>query len=227
LEKIEGLEWIRILYCYPENLTDELIEEMRVNKKVCHYLDMPIQHASDPVLKRMARRMTQAMLKEKIAKLRAAIPDITLRTTLIIGFPGETEADFENLCEFIKEIRFDRLGVFTYSQEEDTPAAQFMDQIPEEIKHQRKDIIMALQHDIAVTLNQEKVGQVMKVLIEGKLADEEDVYMARSYQDAPEIDGQVFIPFEGELLSGDFVTVKIVEASEYDLIGEIVDEYCE
>ncbi len=221
LSSVEGIEWIRILYCYPENITDELIEEIKTNDKVCKYLDIPIQHAADPVLKRMARKSTHAELIEKMNKLRAEVPGIAIRTTLIVGFPGETEEDFGVLCDFVKEMRFDRLGVFTYSQEEGTPAARLKDQIDEEVKMQRKEIIMSMQHDISEVLTHEKIGRTMRVLIEGKLANE-PVYLARTYQDAPDIDGQVFVQYEGELISGDYVDVKITGASDYDLIGELV-----
>ncbi|PHV70647.1 30S ribosomal protein S12 methylthiotransferase RimO [Sporanaerobium hydrogeniformans] len=224
LGEVEGIEWIRVLYCYPENITDELIAEIKRNPKVCHYLDMPIQHAADPVLKRMARRTTNASLREVIHKLRREIPDIALRTTLIVGFPGETEEDFKVLCDFVSEMQFDRLGVFTYSQEEGTPAAKLKDQLDENVKIKRKESIMSLQQAISEKLTHSKIGQKMKVLIEGKLTDE-DVYIGRTYQDTPEIDGQVFIDFDGELLSGDFVEVRIIGANDYDLIGEISDEY--
>lgn len=226
LSMVEGIEWIRVLYCYPESITDELIEEIKNNPKVCKYLDIPIQHASNHVLKRMARRSSLEQLKERLGKLRAEIPTIALRTTLIVGFPGESEEDFNILYNFVKEMRFDRLGVFTYSQEEGTPAAQFEDQIDEKVKVKRRDAIMALQHGISKELTASKVGQVMKVLIEGKITDE-DVYIGRTYQDAPDIDGEVFVEYEGELISGDFVDVRITAANDYDLIGEIVDEYCE
>ena len=221
LSSVEGIEWIRILYCYPENITDELIEEIKTNDKVCNYLDIPIQHAADPVLKRMARKSTNSQLIEKMTKLRKEIPGIAIRTTLIVGFPGETEEDFEVLCNFVKEMRFERLGVFTYSQEEDTPAAKLDNQIDEDVKAKRKDIIMSIQHDISEALTHEKVGRTMRVLIEGKLANE-SVYLARTYQDSPEIDGQVFVQYEGELISGDYVDVKITGASDYDLIGELI-----
>ncbi|MEG2841355.1 MAG: 30S ribosomal protein S12 methylthiotransferase RimO [Cellulosilyticaceae bacterium] len=224
LSTIEGIEWIRILYCYPETLTDELIQEIKTNDKVCKYLDMPIQHAADPVLKRMARKSTNADLRERIGKLRAEVPGIAIRTTFIVGFPGETEEDFDALCDFVSDIRFDRLGVFTYSQEEGTAAAKLPEQIDEDIKVKRKDIIMTMQHDISEELTKSKVGQVMRVLIEGKITGE-DAYIARSYQDAPEVDGQVFVNYEGELISGDYVDVMITDASDYDLIGEIVDEH--
>lgn len=226
LSTVEGIEWIRVLYCYPESITDELIEEIKTNPKVCKYLDIPIQHAADNVLKRMARKSSLAQLKERIGKLRNEIPGIALRTTLIVGFPGETDEDFEILYNFVKEMRFDRLGVFTYSKEEGTPAAKFENQIDEKTKVKRRDAIMALQHGISKELTAEKVGKVMKVLIEGKITDE-DVYIGRTYQDAPDIDGEVFVEYEGELISGDFVDVRITGANDYDLIGEIVDEYCE
>jgi len=223
LSQVEGIEWIRILYCYPENLTEELIIEMRDNPKVCHYLDIPIQHASNTVLKRMARKSTNEDLRYKMKRLREEMPDITIRTTLIVGFPGETEEEFEELCDFVQDVEFDRLGVFTYSQEEGTPAARMEDQIEEEVKEKRKEIIMALQQDISARLNEKKVGREMEVLIEGKLTDE-PVYIGRSYQDAPEIDGQVFVQYEGELISGEYTKVKITKASDYDLIGEVLDE---
>ncbi len=226
LSTVEGIEWIRVLYCYPESITDELIEEIKNNPKVCKYLDIPIQHASNHVLKRMARRSSLEQLKERLGKLRTEVPHIALRTTLIVGFPGESEEDFNILYDFVKEMRFDRLGVFTYSQEEGTPAAQFEDQIDEKVKVKRRDAIMALQHGISKELTASKVGQVIKVLIEGKITDE-DVYIGRTYQDAPDIDGEVFVEYEGELISGDFVDVRITAANDYDLIGEIVDEYCE
>ncbi len=226
LGTIEGIEWIRILYCYPESITDELIEEIKTNPKVCKYLDIPIQHASTAVLKRMARKSSLEQLKERLGKLRSEIPGIALRTTLIVGFPGETEEDFNILYDFVKEMRFDRLGVFTYSKEEGTPAALFEDQIEEKIKIKRRDAIMALQHNISSELTAQKVGKVMKVLIEGKITGE-DVYIGRTYQDAPDIDGEVFVEYEGELISGDFVDVRITASNDYDLIGEIVDEYSE
>lgn len=226
LSTVEGIEWIRVLYCYPESITDELIEEIKTNPKVCKYLDIPIQHASTAVLKRMARKSSLEQLKERLGKLRQEIPGIALRTTLIVGFPGETEEDFQILYDFVKDMRFDRLGVFTYSKEEGTPAALFEDQIDEKTKIKRRDAIMALQHGISSELTAQKVGQTMKVLIEGKITDE-DVYIGRTYQDAPDIDGEVFVEYEGELISGDFVDVRITASNDYDLIGEIVDEYSE
>jgi ribosomal protein S12 methylthiotransferase len=226
LSHIQGIEWIRLLYCYPEGITDELIQEIKTNPKVCKYLDMPIQHASNAVLKRMARKSSLEYLKELLTKLRKEIPEIAIRTTLIVGFPGETQEDFDILCDFVQEIQFDRLGVFTYSQEEDTPAAAFEDQIDESVKQKRKEVLMNLQHSISEKLTRKKIGQTMEVVIEGRLT-EENVYIGRTYQDAPDIDGQVFIDYDGQLLSGDLVNVHIVDANDYDLIGEIVDEYSE
>lgn len=224
LSKVSGIEWIRILYCYPEGITDELIQEIKINPKVCKYLDIPIQHASDAVLKRMARKSTHAELRSVLTKLRSEIPEIAIRTTLIVGFPGENEEDFETLCDFVKEVQFDRLGVFTYSQEEDTPAASYQGQLDEKIKERRKEVLMDLQHQISKKLTRARIGSLMDVLIEGKLVDD-DVYIGRSYLDAPDIDGQVFIEYDGQLISGDFVKVRIVNANDYDLIGEIADEY--
>lgn len=226
LSKIEGIEWIRLLYCYPENITNELINEIKTNSKVCKYLDIPIQHASNNVLKRMGRKSRNEELKNLIYKLRQEIPEIAIRTTLITGFPGETEEDFNILCDFVKEMKFDRLGVFAYSQEEGTKAAEFEDQLDEKTKKKRRNTIMKIQRHISKDHNLAKIGKVMKVLIEGKIAGE-DVYVGRTYQDAPDIDGQVFIDYEGELISGDYVYTKIIQANDYDLIGEIVDEYSE
>lgn len=224
LGKIEGLEWIRILYCYPEEITDELIMAIKNEPKVCKYIDMPIQHADNTVLKHMGRRSSREQLDMIIAKMRHEIPEISLRTTLIVGFPGETQEQFENLLAFVEETRFDRLGVFTYSQEEDTPAATMANQIDQRIMDERRDIIMDLQQGISIEKNEEMVGRTSKVLIEGKLADEQ-VYIGRTYKDAPDIDGKVFVEYDGELISGDMVNVKILKAYEYDLIGEIDNEH--
>ena len=222
--KIEDLAWIRVLYCYPEEIYPELIETMKNQKKVCHYLDLPIQHVSDGILKRMGRRMTKAGLLELITSLREAMPDIALRTTLISGFPGETENDVEEVLSFIDEIEFDRLGVFTYSREDGTPAATMPEQIPEEIKAERRDRIMELQQEISLDKGESKIGQILDVVIEGKVADE-DAYIARSYADAPGVDGYVFIQnVYSDLMSGAFVKVRILSALEYDLIGELYDE---
>ena len=202
--KIDGLYWIRILYCYPEEITDELIETIRTEEKVCHYLDIPIQHASDNILKRMGRRTNQAELRDMIARLRERIPDICLRTTLITGFPGETQEDHEELMAFVDEMEFDRLGVFTYSEEEDTPAAEFEDQIEEEIKKDRQAEIMELQQEIAFEKAENAVGRTVLAMIEGRLPDE-NAYAARTYMDAPNVDGLVFVQTSRELMTGDFV----------------------
>jgi len=223
LNEISGLYWIRILYCYPEEITDELIEAIATEPKVCHYLDIPIQHASDAVLKRMGRRTTQADLREVIAKLRNSIPDICLRTTLISGFPGETQEDFEELYNFADEMEFDRLGVFAYSQEEDTPAANMPEQIAEEIKEARRDELMELQQEIAFEKAEDMIGRVLVAMIEGKVADE-DVYVARTYRDAPNVDGYLFVNTTASLVTGDFVKVMVTDANEYDLIGVIYHE---
>lgn len=219
--KIPGIQWIRLLYCYPEEITDELIETIRTEKKICHYIDMPIQHASDKILKAMGRRTNNAELRNIISKLRKEIPDICLRTTLITGFPGETEEDHQILLDFIDEMEFDRLGVFTYSPEEDTKAASFDNQVDEEVKLCRKDEIMELQQEISMDKSERLVGKEIEVIIEGKASDE-DVYVGRSYMDAPSVDGYVFINSEEELMSGDFAKVRIVKAMEYDLIGELI-----
>lgn len=218
--KIPGLYWIRILYCYPEEITDDLIRVMKEQPKICHYLDIPIQHASDRVLKRMGRRTTKAELVEVIGKLRKAMPDIALRTSLITGFPGETQEDHEELMAFVDELEFDRLGVFTYSMEEDTPAYKLPDQIDEVVKEDRRDEIMELQQEIAFEKAEEKIGQVLTVMIEGKVSGE-NAYVGRTYMDAPGVDGMIFINTLEELMSGDFVKVRVTGAYEYDLIGEI------
>ncbi len=223
---IEGLYWIRILYCYPEEITDELIDTIKQEEKICNYLDIPIQHASDSVLKRMGRRTTRQELADIVTKLRAAIPDICLRTTLITGFPGETEEEHESLISFIDEMEFDRLGVFPYSPEENTPAAEFANQIPDEIKSDRQADLMGLQQMIAFDKAKDMEGKRLLVMVEGKVPDE-NVYAARSYKDAPNVDGYVFIQTARELMTGDFVRVRITGAYEYDLIGEIDDEFTE
>lgn len=221
LAKIKGIRWIRILYCYPEEIYPELIETIKNEKKVCHYLDMPIQHASDAILKRMGRRTTKAQLKETVSLLRKEIPDIVLRTTLIAGFPGETQEQHEELMEFVDEMEFERLGVFAYSPEENTPAASMPDQIPEEVKEERRDSILELQQEIAFDKAADMVGRTLYAMIEGKVADE-PAYVARTYADSPDIDGYVFVNTGEMLMSGDFVKVKITGSAEYDLIGELV-----
>lgn len=219
--KISGIQWIRILYCYPEEIYDELIQTIKEENKVCHYLDLPIQHASDAVLKRMGRRTSKAQLVEIIEKLRKEIPDISLRTTLITGFPGETQEQHEELKDFVDEMEFDRLGVFTYSPEEDTPAATMADQIPEEVKEDRQAELMELQQEIAFDLAEDMVGREILVMIEGKVADE-NAYVGRTYKDAPNVDGLIFINTDEELMSGDFARVRVTGALEYDLIGELI-----
>lgn len=220
LAAISDIYWIRVLYCYPEEITDELIEVIATEPKICHYLDIPIQHAADNVLKRMARRTNQQELREMIGKLRDRIPDICLRTTLISGFPGETQEDFEELYRFVNEMEFDRLGVFTYSQEEDTVAAEMPDQVDEDVKAFRRDELMELQQEIAFEKAEDMIGRVLTVMVEGKVADE-DVYVTRTYRDAPNVDGYLFLNTTANLMTGDFVNVMVTDCNEYDLIGEI------
>ena len=219
--KIQGIQFIRIMYCYPEEIYDELIQTIKEEPKICHYLDLPIQHASDRILKRMGRRTSQADLRAIVAKLREEIPDICLRTTLISGFPGETQEDHEELMAFVDEMEFDRLGVFAYSPEEDTPAATMPDQIPEEVKEERRDEIMELQQEISFEKAEDMVGKSLWCMIEGKVADEY-AYVARTYKDAPGVDGYLFVQTLEELMSGDFVKVKVTGADDYDLIGELL-----
>lgn len=219
--KIGGLRWIRILYCYPEEITDELIQVMKEEDKICNYLDIPIQHASDGVLKRMGRRTSKQQLIDTVKKLREEIPDIALRTTLITGFPGETKEQHEELMEFVDEMEFDRLGVFNYSPEEDTPAATMPDQIEESIKEDRQAELMELQQEIAFDLAERMIGKEVIVMFEGKVADE-NVYVGRTYMDAPNVDGLIFVETNEELMSGDFAKVRITGALEYDLIGELI-----
>ena len=219
--KIQGLRWIRILYCYPEEITDELIQVIKEEPKICHYLDLPIQHASDAILKRMGRKTSKDQLISIIGKLREEIPDITLRTTLITGFPGETDEQHEELMDFVDQMEFERLGVFTYSPEEDTPAAEMPDQISEEIKQDRQAELMELQQDIVFDRNEDLIGEEMLVMIEGKVADE-NAYVGRTYRDAPNVDGLIFVNTDEELVSGDFAKVKVSGAMDYDLIGELL-----
>ena len=224
--EIRGIRWIRILYCYPEEIYDELIETIRDEKKICHYLDIPIQHASDRILKRMGRRTSKQELIDIVGKLRKEIPDIVLRTTLITGFPGETEEDHEELKEFVDEMEFDRLGVFTYSPEENTPAAEMADQVPEEVKEERRDELMELQQEISYDRGQDRIRQELLVMIEGKVADE-SAYIGRTYGDAPKVDGYIFVQTGELLMTGDFAKVRVTGALEYDLIGVLSDEYTE
>ena len=223
---IKGIRWIRVLYCYPEEIYDELIQVMKEEKKICHYLDLPIQHASDRILRRMGRRTTKAQLTEIVEKLRREIPDIVLRTTLITGFPGETEEDHRELMEFVDEMEFDRLGVFTYSAEEGTPAATMPDQVPEELKEARRDELMELQQEISLDRGNRKIGQELMVMIEGKVSGE-SAYIGRTYGDAPNVDGYLFVQTGELLMTGDFAKVRVTGALEYDLIGELADEYTE
>ena len=224
--RIRGIRWIRIQYCYPEEIYEELIRTIRDEPKICHYLDLPIQHASDRTLKRMGRRTTRQDLQKMIGRLREEIPDICLRTTLITGFPQETEEEHEELLDFVDEMEFDRLGVFPYSPEEDTPAACMEGQIPEEIKEARRDELMELQQDISFEKAEAMIGKELWCMVEGKVA-EEYAYVARTYKDAPGVDGYIFIQTMAELMSGDFVKVHVTGADEYDLIGEIADEFTE
>lgn len=224
--EIRGIRWIRVLYCYPEEIYDELIQVMKEEKKICHYLDLPIQHASDRILKRMGRRTTRAQLTKTIQKLRSEIPDIVLRTTLITGFPGETDEDHQELMEFVDEMEFDRLGVFTYSAEEGTPAEKMTDQVPDELKEERRDELMELQQEISLEKGNDRIGQELMVMIEGKVAGE-SAYIARTYGDAPKVDGYLFVQTGELMMTGDFARVHVTGALEYDLIGELADEYTE
>lgn len=224
LSEIQDIKWLRILYCYPENVTDELIDEMANNPKILHYVDMPIQHSEDRILKLMGRRSTREGLKKTIAKMREKMPDMCIRTTLITGFPSESQEEFQEQCDFIKEIKFDRLGVFTYSPEEGTPAARMDNQIDEEVKAERKDYLLQLQRGISASVCQKYVGKILEVIVEGKIdGDEDNVYCGRSYRDCYEIDGFVFFKSDEELLAGDFYNIKITEAGDYDLVGERID----
>ena len=239
LSKISGIEWIRLLYCYPEEITDEIIEAIKNEKKVCHYIDLPIQHSSDAILRKMARKTNQAELRERIAKLRKEIPDITLRTTLITGFPGETEEEFKELYNFVDEMEFDRLGVFTYSAEEGTPAAEMEGQVAEEVKIARRNEIMELQQEISAEKAEGRIGKVYEVLVEGTVPvdsvngeafasimevneDGKKVYIGRTYMDAPDVDGQVFFEADYEIMSGELVEVEIIASDEYDLFGVLI-----
>lgn len=219
--EIQGIQWIRVLYCYPEEIYDQLIQTIKEEPKICHYLDLPIQHANDEILKRMGRRTSKQQLIDIVCKLREEIPDIALRTTLITGFPGETKEQHRELLEFVDEMEFDRLGVFTYSPEEDTPAATMPEQIEESVKEDRQADIMELQQEIAFDKAEDMIGQEVLVMIEGKVADE-NAYVGRTYKDAPNVDGMIFIHTDADLMSGDFAKVKVTGAAEYDLIGELL-----
>ena len=219
--KIEELEWIRLLYCYPEEITDELIETIKSEEKICKYIDMPIQHSEDEILKRMGRKTDRNQLEEIIGRIRKRIPEIVIRTTLISGFPGETDENHKKLLKFVESMEFDRLGVFTYSREEGTPASKMEKQIPSEVKENRRDEIMELQQEIAFDKAESHIGKTFKVMIEGKIVDE-NAYIGRTYMDAPNIDGNIFVSTSEELMSGVFVNVKVTGALEYDLIGELL-----
>ena len=218
--RIQGIRWIRVLYCYPEEIYEELIQTMKEEPKFCHYLDLPIQHASDGILRRMGRRTTRKDLEQIIGRLREEVSDIILRTTLITGFPGETQEQHQELMEFVDQMEFNRLGVFAYSPEEDTPAASMADQIPEEVKQQRRDELMELQQEVAFDLAEDMVGRSVWAMIEGQVSGE-NAYVARTYGDAPGVDGYLFINTDEVLVTGDFARVKITGACEYDLIGEL------
>lgn len=221
--RIEGIQWIRILYCYPEEIDDELIRVIGTEPKICHYLDIPIQHGCDNILKRMGRKTNRNEIENIVGKLRRVIPDICIRTTLITGFPGETKEEHEELMAFVERMKFDRLGVFTYSKEEDTPAASMPNQIPKKVKERRLAQLMELQQEIAFEAARSMEGICVTAMIEGKIADD-DVYVARTYKDAPNVDGLIFINTNKELMTGDFVNVRVTGAYEYDLIGELEDE---
>lgn len=223
LSEIDGIEWIRVLYAYPEEVTDELIDVMSTNPKICHYIDIPIQSGSDPVLRRMGRRTDQKQIRGVIEKLRSRMDDICIRTTLISGFPGETQENFEETYRFVNEMEFDRLGVFTYSAEEGTAAYDFEPKVDEDIAKSRRDELYELQQAIAYEAAEQMTGRKLRVIVDGYLPDD-DVYVARSYKDAPDIDGLVFVYSDRELVTGDMVTVEIKDAKEYDLEGVLTDE---
>ena len=226
LGEIPDLEWIRLLYCYPENINDEIIAEIKANPKVCHYIDMPVQSGDDTVLKRMGRKSSGGELAGIISKIRSEIPDMVLRTTFITGFPGETQEQFQNTVKFIEAMRFDKLGVFAYSAEEGTPAATMAEQIDDEVKEERKDYILEVQKGISADILNRKINNIYKVMVEGKLP-EEDVYCARTYGDATEIDGMVFFESDEDIMAGEFRFVRITAASDYDLTGVLIDESAE
>ena len=218
LEQIDGIKWIRLMYCYPEEIDDEFVNMFVTSKKLCHYIDLPIQSASDEILRRMGRRTNSSEIRNIIDKLKKAIPDIVIRTSLIAGFPGETDEDFEDTVNFVKDVKFQRLGCFTYSKEENTPAAKFKNQIPERIKKKRRNEIMKLQQEISAEHNRQLIGKDMDVMIEGRLP-EDSIWIGRSYMDAPGVDGYVFVNSDREYISGDIIRVKITDAKEYDLVG--------
>lgn len=221
--RILGIEWIRLLYCYPEEITDELIETIGSEAKICKYLDIPIQHCSDRILRLMGRRTSKKDIIDIVNRLRSRIPDIAIRTTLITGFPTETDEEHAELKDFIKSMKFDRLGVFTYSKEEDTPAALLKPQILSKVKKQRQKELMKQQQSIAFEKSSSHIGLILDVIIEGRIADKDDVYVARTYMDSPQVDGYIFLNSDRELISGDIIRAKVTGANKYDLIGEIVE----
>ncbi len=221
--EIPGIEWIRILYCYPEEITDELIDTISRQPKICKYLDMPIQHCSDRILKLMGRKTSKKDIVNIVKKLRDKIPGIALRTTLITGFPTETDEEHEELLRFIEEERFERLGVFTYSKEEGTPASKLKPQVTAKVKRQRQKELMKLQQTIAFDISASQVGRILDVIIEGRIAGKDNVYVGRTYMDGPKVDGYIFMESDSELMSGDIIKVKVTGANYYDLIGEIVE----
>lgn len=223
LSKIDEIEWIRLLYCYPEEIDDKLIDELAGNPKVCKYLDIPIQHASEKVLKIMGRRGSHKDTLEVLSKIRARVPEVMLRTSIIVGFPGETEEDFEILKEFVKDFKFDRLGVFEYSKEEDTPAAKMKGQIPQKVKQDRRELLMSLQQAITASINNTRIGKVYKTIVED-VSDDGIFYYGRTYSEAPDIDGLVYFTSQEPLEAGEFVNVKILNIDNYDLVGEVVYE---
>lgn len=226
LVKVEGLEWVRLLYCYPEDITDELIEVMASEDKIVNYIDIPIQHVSDSILHAMARRSNNQTIKSVITKLRAAMPDIAIRSSLIVGFPGETEEDFILLRDFVGEYQLDRVGVFTYSLEEGTKAAEMDGQIDQEVMDRRREAIMAVQQEVSIAKNESMVDRILTCIIEGYIPDDH-VYIGRTYKDAPGVDGNIFIESPFNLLAGQLVPVKVTDFNEYDLIGEVYDEFSE
>lgn len=224
LSNISGVEWIRLLYCYPEEIDDKLITEIASNPKVCRYLDIPIQHASDKILKLMGRRGTISEIRLALNKLRANVKDVVIRTSLIVGFPSEEEEDFEQLVSFVREFKFDRLGVFTYSKEEGTPAAKMKNQIKKSTKQKRQKVVLELQNAISTEVNSKRIGKVYKAIVDG-IAEDGIFYYGRTYAEAPEIDGLVYFTSPEPLVLGSFVDVKILNAEDYDLIGEVINEF--
>jgi ribosomal protein S12 methylthiotransferase len=220
LSEVKGIEWIRLMYAYPSRFPDDLIDEIKSNKKVCKYIDIPLQHISDKILKSMQRGITGNQTRILLTKLREKIPDVVLRTTFIVGYPGETDEDFKELCDFIQEFKFEKMGTFTYSMEENTSGYKLGDPIPDEVKKERQSLLMEIQREISTDKNRELIGTELKVLIDGV---EGDFYVGRSYRDAPEVDGEVLIPVKnGNIFTGNFVDVKVYDSNEYDLFAEII-----